>query len=215
MRAGTTSAIAGIFLAGGLTVTANPCLHSFCKERFELIESKIAARAECIITEIGKRLGDEQEIHRPGETYVIIVSENHIVGVDRNGYVSCEETSYDGDLPALTGFTAAPDSVGESLDSPELELGLAIVRAFNRSADMFDMLSEVYVGDLGNPRVVLCGGVKVDIGWGDYITKIARLRQILLQAPDLGISPVRVDMRFGPQVVVEYERTNQQPRKEV
>jgi len=78
-----------------------------------------------------------------------------------------------------------------------------------------DLLSEVNVEDLENPRAVLFGGIVVELGAGDYRSKIRRLRQVLLQAPGLGIRPTRVDTRFGPQVVVEYEHVKKQARKEV
>jgi hypothetical protein len=167
------------------------------------------------MTEVGARLDRETEVRRPGPTCALIVSDGLIVGVDRDGYVSSMSVSSREDLAALTGFTVAPDSIGEHLGLPELELGLTVVQAFDRAVDMREMLSEVYLGDLGNPRVVLSGGVTVEIGSGNYGTKIARLRQILLQAPDLGIRPTRVDMRFGPQVVVEYGQIERQSRKEV
>jgi hypothetical protein len=215
VRASTASAIVGVFLAGGLTAWSNPCLESLCRGRAQGIGTRMGEWTDQVITELKTRFGGEEDIHRPGPTYALVVSKDLIVGVDRDGYVSCRETSFDGDLAALTGFAVAPDSIGEQLGIPELVLGLTIVRAFDRSEDMPDMLSEVYLGDPENPRVVLCGGVTVEIGAGDYGTKIARLRQILLQAPELGIRPTRVDMRFGPQVVVEYEQTKQQPRKEV
>ena len=215
MKGSTAFAVVGLFLAGGLTVRSNPCLDSLCRDRVEGIETRLAAWTDRARAGLEILLGREEVVHRPGETYALIVSGDLIVGVDRDGCVSCLETSFDGDLAALTGFTAVPDSIGERLGLPELELGLTIVRAFDRAADMHEMVSEVHLGDLGNPRVVLCGGVTVEIGSGGYGTKIARLRQILLQAPDLGIRPTRVDMRFGPQVVVEFEKTKQQPRKEV
>jgi len=215
VRASTASTIAGLFLAGGLTVWGNPCLDSVYQDKLESIESGVAGWTDRILRGIQARFGDKEDVHRAGETYALIVSEDLIVGVDKDGYVSCTGASYDGDLVALTGFTVSPDSIGERLGMPELELGLTIIWAFSRSEDMQDVLSEVYLGDLGNPRVVLCGGTIVEIGLGDYVTKMERLRQILLQAPDLGIRPTRVDMRFGQQVVVEYERTKQQPEKEV
>ena len=215
MRAGAVSTIVAVFLAGGLTVWGNPSLESLCKDRTERIESRVATWADRAATELKARFGGELDTHRPGPTYALVVSGDFIVGVDSDGYVTCRETSFDGDLAALTGFTVDPDSIGEHLAMPELILGLSIVRAFDRPVDMPEILSEVYLNDLENPRVVLCGGVMVEIGAGDYRTKIARLRQILLQAPELGIRPTRVDMRFGPQVVVEFEKAKEQPRKEV
>jgi hypothetical protein len=215
VRARTTAAIVGIFLAGGLTAWGNPCVGTLCNERIEKTETVVAAFTDRVIMEFKTRFGTEEQVRRPGPTYALIVTEDMVVGVDREGYVSSCGTSSDKDLAALTGLEVAPDSVGERLGMPELALGLAIVGAFDRSEDMPELLSEVYVGDLENPRVVLCGGVTVEIGTGDYRAKIARLRQILLQAPELGIRPTRVDMRFGAQVIVEYERMKQQPRKEV
>jgi hypothetical protein len=152
---------------------------------------------------------------RPGPTCALVVTDDLIVGVDSRGYVTCRETSFDDDLPALTGFTVAPDSIGERLTTPELALGLSIVSAFDGTPDMTGTLSEVHIEGMDNPRLILCGGVTVEIGAGHYETKIARLRQVLLQAPELGIRPTRLDMRFGPQVVVEYEKGKKQPRKEV
>ncbi len=215
MRAGVTSTMVAVFLAGGLTAWGNPSLESLCRGRVERLQATAATFAERAVAELRTRFGDGEGVYRPGPTYALIVSENLMVGVDSDGRVTCRETSFDGDLAALTGFTVATDSIGERLTMPELILGLSIVRAFDRSTDMPEILSEVYLEDLENPRVVLCGGVIVEIGTGDYGTKIARLSQVLLQAPELGIRPTRVDMRFGPQVVVEYEETKEQPRKEV
>jgi len=215
VRTGAASTIVAVFLAGGLTAWGSPSLESLCKDRAERIESKVATWTDRAAAELKARFGEESDTRRSGPTCALVVSGDFIVGVDSDGYVTCRETSFNGDLAALTGFTVDPDSIGERLAMPELILGLSIVRAFDRPADMSKILSEVYLEDLENPRVVLCGGVMVEIGAGDYRTKIARLRQVLLQAPDLGIRPTRVDMRFGPQVVVEFEKMKEQPRKEV
>jgi hypothetical protein len=215
VRAGAASTIVAVFLAGGLTAWGNPSLESLCKDRAERIECTAATWAHRAAAELKARFGEKEDTHRPGPTCALVVSGDFIVGVDSDGYVTCRETSFNGDLAALTGFTVDPDSIGERLSMPELVLGLSIVRAFDRPADMPDILSEVHIEDLENPRVVLCGGVMVEIGAGDYRTKIARLRQVLLQAPELGIRPTGVDMRFGPQVVVEFEKAEEQPRKEV
>jgi len=216
VRAGTTSTIAAVLVAACLTARGNPSLETLCRDRTEWIEAQVAERGGRVLEKIKSRFGSDAEPSGPGSTCAVIVSGDLIVGVDRDGYVTCRETSFDRDIAALTGFQVAPDSIGERLAMPELALGLAVVEAFEGSVDdMADLLSEVYVGDLANPRVVLCGGVTVEIGAGDYGRKIARLRQVLLQAPELGIRPTRVDMRFGSQVVVEYEKRSKQPRKEV
>jgi hypothetical protein len=215
MRTGATSIVVAVILAGGLTVCGNPNLESVCKDRIERLAGKLETWVCGGVHGLRTRLKSDEQAMRPGPTCALLVSKDMIVGLDARGCTTCREPSFRGDLAAITGFAAGCDSVGQRLSSPEVILGLAVVRAFSRSADLADLLSEINVEDLGNPRLVLCGGVMVELGTGDYHRKIMRLRQVLLQAPELGIRPTRVDMRFGPQVVVEYEEMSKQARKEV
>jgi hypothetical protein len=215
MRTGATSTVVAVILACGLTVHGNPDVHSLCGDRIERLGAVAAGWYGLTAAVIRGGLESKPEAPRPGPTCALLISKDLAVGIDGQGYVTFVETSFAGDLAAITGLAPVRYCVGERITAPEVLLGLAVVRAFNQWGDLSGLLSEVNVEDLENPRVILCGGVTVDMGTGDYRTKISRLRQILLQAPELGISPTRVDMRFGVQVVVQYEETKKQARKEV
>jgi hypothetical protein len=215
VRAGTVFAVTAVLFAGGLTAWGNPSLETLWRGPVESLESEVAARTVWVLDELRNAFTSRHDVKRPGPTYAVIISGDSMVGIDRDGYVTCMEASFDDDLAVLTGFTATPDSIGARLTMPEVVLGLSIIGAFDRFAGMLELISEVHIEDLENPKVIVCGGVTVEVGAGGYATKIERLRQVLLQAPELGIRPTRVDMRFGPQVVVEYENTEKQSRKEV
>jgi hypothetical protein len=214
MKTSATSTIMAVVLAAGLTAHGNPSVEPLCRNRIMRVGAVAAGW-------IGKSARGVREILEsgspevvPGPACAVLVAGDITVGIDCEGYAACRGTGFAGDLAAITGSAVRCDSVGQRLTDPGVELGLAVVRAFNRSDDLPDLLSEVNVADLENPKVILCGGVVVEIGTGDYATKIRRLRQVLLRAPELGIRPYRVDMRFGPQVVVEYDAIKTQARKE-
>jgi hypothetical protein len=215
MRVCTAPTIAAILLAAGLTAHGNPSVEPLCRRHIDRAGKLVtawASRAAGSLRALGPR---EPEEPMPGPACAVLLGADVVAGLDSRGYVTNRSSSSAGDFAAITGSTAGSDSVGQRLTDPGVQLGLAVVMAFERSGDLKDVVSEVNVSDLDNPRVILCGGVVVEIGSGDYSMKIRRLRQILLRAPELGIRPCRVDMRFGRQVVVEYEAIETKAHKEV
>jgi cell division septal protein FtsQ len=101
------------------------------------------------------------------------------------------------------------------VSTPEVVLGLTIIRAFERSPRLMDMLSEVNLENIEHPKATLSGGVLAELGHGDYVGKVARLSQILLQARQLDMRVTRIDLRFAGQVVVECDRTLRKFDKEI
>jgi hypothetical protein len=198
-----------------LTLNGNESLKSLFCDGMKRLASQAALPAHALFDIVEGRFTKPPADERPGATYALIVSDEGVVGIDRNGCVAGTHVSFTGHLPSLTGFAPHADSVGEILSAAEVVLGLCVIRSFEQHPDLAGMVSEVNLRHLGNPRAVLCGGLVVDIGAGAYIKKIDRLHQVLLQAEYLGIRPTRVDLRFGRQVVVEYESLASEVRKEV
>jgi hypothetical protein len=158
----------------------------------------------------------DSQVRPPGETWVLVAGAGMVMGLDREGYVTwCNTASGAGDLPVLTGFFPAESIPGTRLSAPEVVLGLTIVRAFERSPSASQMLSEVNLTDLEHPRAILSGGLTAELGHGGYAAKVERLGQILMQARELNMHVDRIDLRFGCQVVVEWDRTRRGFDKEV
>jgi hypothetical protein len=157
----------------------------------------------------------EEEEAAPGPTYVLVVSDGQITGVDRDGRVTDQGSTCDvAGLPVLTGLPPIPDKPGQKPSMPQLVLGLGILKAFERWPSMMESLVEINLETLEQPMVVLSDGLTADLGHGMYLRKIDRLAQVMLQAPRLGIKPTRVDLRFGRQVIVECDRNNPGSDKE-
>ncbi|MFH1312870.1 MAG: cell division protein FtsQ/DivIB [Candidatus Eisenbacteria bacterium] len=166
-------------------------------------------------TVLGPREGGSQR-RSPGETWVLITGQGMVMGLDREGYVTwCESASGTGDLPALTGFSPAAGKPGTRLSTPEAVLGLTIVRAFELSPSLMDALSEINLENLEHPRAILTGGTLAELGHGGYVAKVKRLDQILMQARQQNMHVARIDLRFGRQVVVEWNRAPRGFDKEV
>jgi hypothetical protein len=212
---GATSRLALLLVAAGLAACGDPNLKPALAEHVTRLGTRVVEVTRRALDLLPAGLASTGEIHSPGAACAVVVTRDVLVGIDAEGYATCRKAGLGCDFPAITGSAVRCDSAGQRMTAPEVVLGLSVVRAFSRFPDLLDMLSEVNVRDLENPRVVLTGGVTVEMGTGRYGTKIRRLRQILLRSPELGIRPTTVDMRFGRQAVVEYEKMKTQARKEV
>jgi hypothetical protein len=215
MRRYATMTVVAVVLAAGLTGYGNPQVRPLGRDYLRRLGTMPAQWVGRVTAGLERRFRTGTGEYQPGPTCALLLSDGFIVGLDREGYVTYREAGFASDLAAITGSDARCDIIGQRITDPSVSLGLSIVRAFNSSEDLPELLSEVNVADPENPKVILCGGITVEIGTGDYRTKTGRLHQILLQAPSLGVYPDRVDMRFGRQVVVEYRKTKTQARKEV
>jgi hypothetical protein len=215
MRNQATSTILAAFLAVGLTAHGNPDSRPLWRERVLRISTRAVARVVDTTAGLLERFTGGDAEPGPGPTCALVVSSGAVVGVDRAGYPTCLDGPLTGEHAAITGCPVRCEAEGERLSAPGVILGLAVVEAFSHSGDLAGLLSEVNVADLENPRAVLCGGITVEMGTGAYAGKVRKLHELLLQAPEIGIRPTRVDMRFGPQVVVEYQELKAQARKEV
>lgn len=152
----------------------------------------------------------------PGPTYALVVSERSTVGLDREGLVTMHDTVCETfGVPVLTGCPAVLAEPGEMLSSPEVILGLSIIKAFEEAPFLMDMLSEVNLADLEHPKVILSGGIVAELGQGRYRSKIVKLNQVLMQAPGLGMQPEYIDLRFGRQVIVSCVNSQRVFNKEV
>jgi hypothetical protein len=215
MRNQATSTLLAACLAVCLTAHGNPNSRPLWRERVVKISTKAIDRVVGTTARLLEAFSGGDGERGPGPTCAVVVSSGHVVGIDRAGYLTCLDGSLTGEHAAITGCRVRCEKEGGRVSAPGVILGLAVVEAFSRSGDLAGLLSEVNVTDLENPRAILCGGTAVEMGTGAYTGKIRRLHQILLQAPEIGIRPTRVDMRFGSQVVVEYQEMKTQARKEV
>jgi len=220
LKAWIASLAVAALASGGLTLNGADTLGPGCDAFLEKTGCEVASRAGRIVERMAELSARPTEAHEPGPTIALVVTDGAVVGLDPDGYVtSIGETFTGGSFPAVTGISfkgpvEAPPG-GRKLSRPEITVGLSVTRAFQRYQDLFMMLSEVNVSDLGQPRAILKGGTIVEVGTGDYSRKIDRLHQVLLQAPHLGMRPTRVDLRFDRQVIVEYSQVPGRARKEV
>ena len=151
-----------------------------------------------------------------GSTYVVAVTDSEIMGLDRQGRITMRDTACGcPDVPALTGLSVFPNRPGERVSSPEVVIGLSIVRAFERTEGLLALLSEVNLKDSGSPRAVLLGGLTVELGEGGFHRKLAKLAKVLIQLEDMEVEARRIDLRFGGQVVVDCGEIHRSFEKEV
>jgi hypothetical protein len=216
MRIRFASILVVALVTGGLALNGvealaparDRCVKRLLLEIQPCVSSLRALMLDAVTSEVGK--------HQPGSTYALVVTDGIIAGCDRDGYVTCVDKVFAGrSLPALTGFSVEGVHPGRRIGLPEVTRGLSVIMAFEPHAGLFKMLSEVNVSELQHPRVILRGGVVVELGRGDYSTKVERLRQVLVQAPHLGMYPTRVDLRFTRRAIVQYREVRHRGRKEV
>jgi hypothetical protein len=156
-----------------------------------------------IHTGVDDLMSDPPQRLSAGPTSALVVWGGGILGLDREGVVASSDTACSRwDLPFLTGFVPASRAVGERLSSAEIVVGLEVLRAVEARPEMLAMLSEVNLADLKNPRLVLAGGVEVNLGRGDYRRKVDKLNKVLLHLKRLEATPLTIDLRFARQVVV-------------
>jgi hypothetical protein len=206
--------------SGGLTLKGAETLGPRCDAFLERAGCEAASRAGKVAARIAGLTARPTGAREPGPTLALVVTDGAVVGLDPDGYVtSVDEAFAGGSFPAMTGISLKgplEDPLGgRRMSKPEITVGLSVTKAFQRHQDLFMMLSEVNVSDVRQPRAILKGGTIVEIGTGDYSRKIDRLRQVLIQAPHLGMCPRRIDLRFSRQVIMEYSQVPSRARKEV
>ena len=205
-----------VLTAAGLAVKATRDVNYAFADRVYGLGERVAGRLAAIETAICGTRDDTPDVRPPGRTWVLVAGGGQVLGLDRDGCVTrCEAACPTGGLPVLTGFFPADSELGVRLRTPEVVLGLTIVRAFDLSPTTARLLSEVNLADLERPRAVLSGGIVAELGHGAYRNKVGKLRQILLQARQLNMHINRIDLRFGCQAVVEWDRARRGFDKEV
>jgi hypothetical protein len=151
-----------------------------------------------------------------GPVCVLVAARGSILGLDQDGCIATSDTtSSRSDLPVLTGFLPDAKGVGEVLSLGEVVVGMAVLRAFEARPEMLKALSEINLGDLGNPKAILCGGVVVDLGSGHYKRKVQELNGVLAELKRLNEQPKAIDLRFARQAVVRCSEPDSNIEKEV
>ena len=216
MKAEIASLIVAALAAGGLTLSGVETIGPGWDAYMRKLNLEISSYAGAVVTKAAGLTARDVEEHEPGPTYALAVLDGMIIGLDEDGYVTWVDEIFAGsDFPALTGLSVDDPCAGRRLSQPEITVGLCVARAFECHEDLFQMLSEVNISDLSQPRAILKGRVIVEVGSGNYPRKIDRLHQVLIQAPHLDICPERVDLRFDRQVIIEYSQVRNRARKEV
>jgi hypothetical protein len=156
--------------------------------------------------------GSQSERLMAGPTDALVAWDGGVLGLDRDGVIASSDTAgARWDLPVLTGFVPASRMVGEKLCSAEIVVALEVLRAVEARPEMLARLSEVNLADLENPRLVLAGGVAVNLGQGDYRCKVDRLDKVLVHLRRLRATPAVIDLRFARQVVVKCSEQKPDP----
>ena len=215
MRIGWFTLVTILAASLGLTVRSTGELDRMCMIGLD----RITARLERYLEPIRHRLpASDVDAGQPvpGPTYVLVLAGDGIAGLDGEGRVTwLEDDATVGGLPVLTGFESSFGSDCGLASSPEVVLGLGLVRALGARPLLATMLSEVDVEDIENPRVILSRGTVVEFGQGDLTGKIDRLNQVMIHAARLDMAPRRIDLRFGRQVILECDRPHRGSDKEV
>lgn len=201
----------------GLTIGDRSDVSPTCRRAVGFSCRTIARHVGAVKTALVGVCDNQACLTAPDKTCALIASEGRIVGLDARGYITWVGSACDmSDLPALTGFvpTCGDGEPGEMVSTPEVVLGLAIIRVFERSPALAGILSEVNLRDIEQPKAILSRGIVVDLGSGGYRTKAERLAQVLVQATHLNMIPKSVDLRFDRQVVVKWSRMDKGQDKE-
>ena len=215
MRVGYLSLIVIAVISSGLTLRETSDVSSAYRHAVGALDRAVRKHIAAVERALTGEHDHESQPPSHGDTCALIACESMIVGLDCEGYVTSSGSASDmSDLPALTGFTPTCIETGQIVSTPEVVLGLAIIRAFELSPLLAGMLSEVNLRDLEHPRAILCGGTVVELGCGRYAAKVDRLSQVLVQATYMNMSPKRIDLRFGSQIVVECGETKKGSDKE-
>lgn len=152
----------------------------------------------------------------PGPVCVLVAADGNILGLDGAALIATSDTACcRSDLPVMTGFVPTTVVVGDVLPVAEVVVGMAVLKAFESRPEMLKALSEINLGDLDNPRVILRGGIVVDLGGGHYKRKVERLSQVLGELKRLEAKPKTIDLRFARQVVVRCNEPSNSIKKEV
>jgi hypothetical protein len=217
MKLGLVTIPVVLVLAGGLALRGSS---DVAGDWVDTIERHTAAVRDRVFEFAGRLSGRTSNIEpqpaAPGSTYALVVSERSAVGLDREGLVTVHDTVCETfGVPVLTGCPAVLAEPGEMLSSPEVILGLSIIKAFEEAPFLMDMLSEVNLANLEHPKVILSGGIVAELGQGRYRSKIVRLNQVLMQTSRLSMQPESVDLRFGRQVIVNCSNSQRVFDKEV
>jgi hypothetical protein len=216
LKIGPLSLIVVVLISGGLTIRATSDVDRACINAIESLQETVGdhlARIKVALNGSSQALPDKPS---PGDTWVLIAGDGMITGLDRDGRVTWHDSSCGlSDVPALTGFSPVPASLGDVIAVPEVVLGLTIVRAFELRPALAGALSEINLGNLACPKATLFGGIVAELGHGGYVAKVEKLGQILMQARGLNMQISRIDLRFEGQVIVTCDRTHSGYDKEV
>jgi hypothetical protein len=145
----------------------------------------------------------EDSVRSPGPAFAAVAGRSGVTAVDEDGYVTtAAQASEAGGVPLIKGFEMSPREPGRLVSSPEILMGLCIIKAFEGTAGLAGMIDTVDLRNLEDPEVKLRSGALVKLGNGDYAHKLEKLREVIFQAAFLGMRPELIDLRFRDQVVV-------------
>jgi hypothetical protein len=203
-------------IAGAVAFKATSDVNSAFVDAVHGLSDRIADRLASVETALCGTSNPTSDVRPPGRVWVLVAGGNTVVGLDRDGRVTqCDTACPTGGLPVLTGFVPVESEPGMRLRTPEVVLGLTIVRAFELSPATARVLSEVDLADFEHPRAILSGGLTAELGHGSYSAKVTKLGQVLLQARELNMHLKRIDLRFGCQVIVDWDPARRGFDKEV
>ena len=215
-RVGVGSLVIIALAAAGITARQIQMVDDICGDVFRHCRAEIDRVFSLALGHAPWTVSCQPDIHCPGPTWALVVEGGRTVGLDAEGWVtSCDGTCDLCGLPVLTGFSLGEVWPGRKVTCPEVISGLGLVRAFEQMGGLMEMLSEINLRDLECPKAILCGGVVVEFGRGDYLSKLERLNQALNHLSELEAVPRRIDLRFRGQVVVDCDRLKHKRDKEV
>jgi cell division protein FtsQ len=107
------------------------------------------------------------------------------------------------DFPYITGLEAADLAAGSSVGPRALRRALGLLRAAGRKLGGPEAVSEVHVdGKRGLSLMLVRPAVPIEVGWGGWETKLARLPPVLKHWAGREAAIARITLAFGDDVVV-------------
>jgi hypothetical protein len=194
-------------IAAVATLSCVDCVTSRCEQGLLRAWTYAACGLGSAVVWLGSDCAAQTCEAGPSETCALLEIGDTLVPIDHEGRLTGPGDEVAGSMfPLLAGLGPESCRPGGRISSPEVVLGISIVRALD-SAGIGRLLKEINTGDLESPRALLVPGIVVELGVGSYGAKARRLARVLAEINRDGRMPARIDLRFGSQVVVDFGRS--------
>ncbi|NQT47224.1 MAG: FtsQ-type POTRA domain-containing protein [Candidatus Omnitrophica bacterium] len=168
-----------------------------------LRDSILRGYPEVLKVSVYKRLPNKIQLNLKVREAVAQISSSRYYPIDREGVVLSDVRNFPYErLPVIAGVAVRGDQVGKVLESERLHVAFRLMNDIRESGLSEDYrVSIIDVNDQRNTSFMLEGGVKINMGRGDFKKDLDRLKDILRQ-PGMKLEDIRyIDMRFKNAVI--------------